>query len=160
MQNYVKVKILWEGHKNLKKSPSCFDVYLVNQLIYQNKREIYSNFCGLFRKVELYVSTGWILQKRFHLFVVCWKHQRQILISIYHSLLYKTPQGLELLSTVIPKLNTQSCIKHTMLRRDATPKKRWLGFDFKFQKFSIKQVFFIDEICSSRIKAPCFFMFF
>ena len=39
--------------QNLKKSPSCFDVYLVNQLICQNKREIFSNFCGLFRKAEL-----------------------------------------------------------------------------------------------------------
>ena len=27
---------------------------------------------------------------------------------------------------------------HTMLRLDATPKKRCLGFDFKFKKFSIK----------------------
>ena len=27
---------------------------------------------------------------------------------------------------------------HTMLRLDATPKKRWIGFDFKFKKFSIK----------------------
>ena len=39
----------------MKKSPSCFDVHLVNQLIYQNKREIFSNFCGLFRKAKLYL---------------------------------------------------------------------------------------------------------
>ena len=28
---------------------------------------------------------------------------------------------------------------HSMLRLDATPHKRWLGFDFKFKKVSIKQ---------------------
>ena len=33
------------------------------------------------------------------------------------------------------------------------PKKRWMGFDFKFKKFSIKQAFFINEIFSSRVKA-------
>ena len=27
---------------------------------------------------------------------------------------------------------------HTMLRLDAAPQKRWIGFDFKFKKFSIK----------------------
>ena len=27
---------------------------------------------------------------------------------------------------------------HSMLRIDATPQKRWLGFDFKFKQFSIK----------------------
>jgi hypothetical protein len=31
--------------------------------------------------------------------------------------------------------------------------KRWMGFDFKFKKFSIKQAFFINEIFSSRVKA-------
>jgi hypothetical protein len=39
-----------------------------------------------------------------------------------------------------------------MLRLDATPQKRWLGFDFKFKEFSIKQAFFISEIFSSRVK--------
>ena len=42
--------------------------------------------------------------------------------------------------------------EHSMLRQDATPQKRWLGFDFKFKKFSIKQAFFINEIFSSRVK--------
>ena len=32
-------------------------------------------------------------------------------------------------------------------------KKRWMGFDFKFKKFSIKQAFFINNIFSSRVKA-------
>ena len=41
-----------------------------------------------------------------------------------------------------------------MLRLDATPKKRCLGFDFKFKKFSIKQAIFITDIFPSRIKAP------
>ena len=41
-----------------------------------------------------------------------------------------------------------------MLRLDATQKKRWMGLDFKFKKFSIKQAFFINEIFSSRVKAP------
>jgi hypothetical protein len=40
-----------------------------------------------------------------------------------------------------------------MLRLDATPQKRWLAFDFKFKKFSIKQALFIIGIFSSRIKA-------
>ena len=39
-----KVKTLWEDHKIWKKSPSCFDKYLVNQLIWQNKREIFFKF--------------------------------------------------------------------------------------------------------------------
>jgi hypothetical protein len=34
------------------------------------------------------------------------------------------------------------------------PKKRCLGFDFKFKKFSIKQAIFITDIFPSRIKAP------
>ena len=42
---------------------------------------------------------------------------------------------------------------HSMLRLDATPQKRWIGFDFKFKKFSIKQAFFINDIFSSRVKA-------
>ena len=33
------------------------------------------------------------------------------------------------------------------------PKKRWLGFDFKFKKFSIKQAIFITDIFPSRVKA-------
>jgi hypothetical protein len=39
----------------------------------------------------------------------------------------------------------------------ATPKNRWLGFDFKFKEFSIKQAFFINEIISSRVKVKVFF---
>ena len=39
-----------------------------------------------------------------------------------------------------------------MLRLDATHKKRWMGFDFNFKKFSMKRAFFINEIFSSRVK--------
>ena len=49
----VKLRHCEKATKLKKKSPSCFDVYLVNQLICQNKWEIFSNFCGLFRKPEL-----------------------------------------------------------------------------------------------------------
>ena len=38
------------------------------------------------------------------------------------------------------------------------PKKRWIGFDFKFKKFSIKQAFFINDIFSSRVKARFIYM--
>ena len=34
---------------------------------------------------------------------------------------------------------------HSMLRLDATPHKRWLGFDFKFKKFSIKQAWHVKN---------------
>ena len=37
---------------------------------------------------------------------------------------------------------------------DATPRKRWLGFDFKFKNFSIKQAIFMKDIFPSRLKAP------
>ena len=40
-----------------------------------------------------------------------------------------------------------------MLRLDATSKKRWMGFDFKFKKFSIKKQFLLD-IFLSRVKEP------
>ena len=42
-----------------------------------------------------------------------------------------------------------------MLRLDAAPpqKKRCLGFDFKFKKFSIKQEIFTTDIFLSRVKA-------
>ena len=33
-------------------------------------------------------------------------------------------------------------------------KKRCLGFDFKFKKFSIKQAIFIKDIFPSSVKAP------
>jgi hypothetical protein len=33
------------------------------------------------------------------------------------------------------------------------PPKKWLGFDFKFKKFSIKQAIFITDIFPSRVKA-------
>ena len=49
----VKLKHCEKATKLKKKSPSCFDVYLVNQQICQKKWEIFSNFCGLFRKAEL-----------------------------------------------------------------------------------------------------------
>ena len=44
-------------------------------------------------------------------------------------------------------------IGHTMLRLDATQKKRWIGFDFRFKKFRIKQAIFISDIFPSRVKA-------
>ena len=43
-------------------------------------------------------------------------------------------------------------LAHTMLRLDATQKKRCLAFDFKFKTFSIKQATFFSEIYSFRIK--------
>jgi len=39
-----------------------------------------------------------------------------------------------------------------MLRLDTTPQKRWMGFDFKLRKFSIKQAIFIIEILPSSVK--------
>ena len=41
---------------------------------------------------------------------------------------------------------------HSMLRLDTTPQKRWMGFDFKLRKFSIKQAIFIIEILFSSVK--------
>jgi hypothetical protein len=43
---------------------------------------------------------------------------------------------------------------HSMLRLDATTKKRYDGKLFKFKKNSIKQAFFINEIFPSRVKEP------
>ena len=43
----VKVKLFWEGHKNLRNLPHGFDIYLVNVDC--------ANFCGLLRKAELYI---------------------------------------------------------------------------------------------------------
>ena len=45
-------------------------------------------------------------------------------------------------------------IEHSMLRLDATTKKRYDGKLFKFKKFSMKQAFFKNEIFSSRVKVP------
>ena len=42
---------------------------------------------------------------------------------------------------------------HSMLRLDATQKKRWIGFDFRFKKNSIKQATFISDIFPSRVEA-------
>ena len=42
---------------------------------------------------------------------------------------------------------------HSVLRLDATTKKRYDGKLLKFKKFSIKQAFFINEIFSSRVEA-------
>ena len=39
--------------KSLKKSPTCFDKTVVFSQKRQNKWEIFSNFCGLFRKTEV-----------------------------------------------------------------------------------------------------------
>ena len=43
--------------QNLKKSPTCFDKTVVFKQQHQNKWEIFSNFCGLFRKAGLYHCT-------------------------------------------------------------------------------------------------------
>ena len=40
----IMLKIFWKGHKNLKKSPSCFDKSADLLSKSQNKREIFSNF--------------------------------------------------------------------------------------------------------------------
>ena len=42
-----------------------------------------------------------------------------------------------------------------MLRLDATPQKRCLGFDFRFKKFRIKQAIFINDIFPFRVEAHC-----
>ena len=43
--------------QNLKKSPTCFDNTVVFIQQRQNKWDIFSNLCGLFRRAELYIST-------------------------------------------------------------------------------------------------------
>ena len=52
-----KVKTLWEGHKIWKKSPIYFDKTAVYTQYCQNKWQIFSNFCGLFRKDGLYLMS-------------------------------------------------------------------------------------------------------
>ena len=42
--------------QNLKKPPECFDKTVAFTQYCQNKWEIFSNFCGLLRKVELYLG--------------------------------------------------------------------------------------------------------
>ena len=52
---------------------------------------------------------------------------------------------------------------HTMLRLDATQKKRCLRFDFRFKKFRIKQAIFINDIsflCKSAQAKKKFEVFF
>ena len=46
---------MWEGHKNLKKSPSCFDVFFSKSADLSKQEGGFLNFCGLYRKAELYV---------------------------------------------------------------------------------------------------------
>ena len=46
--NYSKVKTLWEGHKIWKKSPSCFDVYLLSKSANLSKQEIFFQICVAF----------------------------------------------------------------------------------------------------------------
>ena len=58
----VEVQLFWEGHKNLELSSTCFDIYLVNQLICQNNWKITAKFCGLLRKAELKYMNGSIGQ--------------------------------------------------------------------------------------------------
>ena len=52
--SFLKFSFFWESHKNLELSSTCFDIYLVNQLICQNNWKITAKFCGLLRKAELY----------------------------------------------------------------------------------------------------------
>ena len=42
-----KVQLFWEGHKNLEFFSTCFDIYLINQLICQNNWKITAKFCGI-----------------------------------------------------------------------------------------------------------------
>ena len=49
-------------------------------------------------------------------------------------------------------LHNQILMCHSMLRLDATTKKRWLTLLFKFKKFSIKQAIFINEILSFQVE--------
>ena len=48
---------------------------------------------------------------------------------------------------------------HSMLRLDATTKKRYDGKLFKFKKFSIKQAFFINDISSYQVEVHKQFFF-
>ena len=41
--------------QNWKKYPTCFDKTVAFTQLRQNRWEIYSNFCGLFRKARLYI---------------------------------------------------------------------------------------------------------
>ena len=49
-------------------------------------------------------------------------------------------------------VSTPSQSAHSMLRLDATTKKRYNGKLFKFKKFRTKQAFFIIDILSSQVK--------
>jgi hypothetical protein len=53
---YFKVQLFSEDHKNLELSSTCFDIYIVNQPIYENDWKITAKFCGLLRKAELYTE--------------------------------------------------------------------------------------------------------
>ena len=50
--------------KNLKKYPTCFDKTIVFTQYRQNKWEIFSNFCCLFRKAGLYYTILHLLYKK------------------------------------------------------------------------------------------------
>ena len=69
---------------------------------------------------------------------------RHLKIKGYQQIQLEFLQGNKLVQG-LPRLNFQ-VPAHSMLRLDATQKKWWLAFDFKFKKFSIKQAFFINEI--------------
>ena len=62
-------------------------------------------------------------------------------------------QSKPLVNVLFIGLVTEYQILHSMLGLDATQKKRWMGFDFKFKKFSIKQAIFISDIFPSQVKA-------
>ena len=49
----------YEKPQNLKKCPTCFDKTAVFTQQRQNKWEIISNFCGVFRKAGLVINPRW-----------------------------------------------------------------------------------------------------
>ena len=63
----LKLRHCEKATKFEKKSPSSFDVYLVNQLICQNKREIFSHFFWPFQK-------SWTLPKLKSCWNARWYH--------------------------------------------------------------------------------------
>ena len=55
----------FEKATNLQKSPTCFDKTAVFTQWCQTKWEIFSNFCGLLRKAELYCPNLYTVMPRF-----------------------------------------------------------------------------------------------
>ena len=69
--------------QNLKKSPTCFDKTVVFTQYHQNKREIFSYFCGLFRKTEL--NERYFQTQKVHLHIIIELHNiAESLIEFCH----------------------------------------------------------------------------